>query len=442
VPRTATVAVSGPPASGKTTLAGAVADVLGGAHVSVGSALRDLRCSGRWSGEDEAAYQGQRPFPDQTLREAVQTALAIAGLGPVVLDGSVGLVEALRSLQVMPLAELRLQCPDRVRLRRFADRAGAGVRDDDTVAILRRRTALWRAYDQTRRSIPGQLVVLDASVSRGELLTDALTELLAIGVEATTDVEIESLIVRDRRPDLGAMVDDAVATRRPLRWGGDGSAISEPTLLLVKPGLGAQRSTFDAVVYRLSVAGYWVREACVWPTVLEDTVRRVVAHHGGHYVHARWASRTCPPLGDDRRRTVGYLETTDGSDQTAWARDLARRSRRKAAHEVWVDLHGPLAVVNSHVPGVIAGWFSRGEDAAVALSVVHHPSVPPLHQRRPEILGPPNPALAAPTTLRGAAARGALSFKRHPSHENNGFHVSDGAASSYRERRLWMGTRP
>src|SRR5579862_4995397 len=218
MPASATVVVVGPPAVGKTTLANRLANVLGGTHVSVGAALRNRRRTGYWSREEEDGYQGLRPFPNATVQEVIQTALEGAGPAPIVLDGSVGLIEALCGLAVMPLAELRLEAADTVRLARLRNRVHAEVRDDDTMTIMRRRTALWQRYDRTQTSIPWDRVILDASVSPGELLADALTQLLTIGVEAIADSEVEPLVLREGRPELSVLYDDAVAAARPLLW--------------------------------------------------------------------------------------------------------------------------------------------------------------------------------------------------------------------------------
>lgn len=140
------LALAGPPASGKTTVALAVATRTGARRVGFGDFVRSEASSrGRTPGRDTLQRLGQQLLedlgPEPFCRAALRCAQATLKDRPVIWDGvrHLGILTALRSLYDAPVRLIYLEPPDGPRRERFA-------RDANSPEQLRR----WEA-DPTER---------------------------------------------------------------------------------------------------------------------------------------------------------------------------------------------------------------------------------------------------------------------------------------------------
>jgi adenylate kinase len=133
-----TIALLGPPGSGKGTQAERLRDVLGYLWLSTGALLREARADGTELGHRAAGYMDRGELvPDEVIVDVVEEALAEAGDRPVLLDGfprSVAQAEALgRELDAVVLIDV----PDDVVAERIAGR-GQGRADDNPDTVRER----------------------------------------------------------------------------------------------------------------------------------------------------------------------------------------------------------------------------------------------------------------------------------------------------------------
>jgi adenylate kinase len=133
-----TIALLGPPGSGKGTQAERLRDALGFAWLSTGDLLRAAREEGTELGKRAGEYMDRGELiPDEVIVDVVEAALAEVGDQPILLDGfprTVAQAEALgRELDVAILIDV----PDDVVVERIAGR-GQGRADDDPETVRER----------------------------------------------------------------------------------------------------------------------------------------------------------------------------------------------------------------------------------------------------------------------------------------------------------------
>ena len=133
-----TIALLGPPGSGKGTQAERLRDALGFAWLSTGDLLRAARAEGTDLGKRAGEYMDRGELiPDDVIVDVVEGALAEVGDQPILLDGfprTVAQAEALgRDLDLAILIDV----PDDVVVERIAGR-GQGRADDDPGTVRER----------------------------------------------------------------------------------------------------------------------------------------------------------------------------------------------------------------------------------------------------------------------------------------------------------------
>ncbi|BBX97095.1 nucleoside-diphosphate kinase [Mycobacterium lacus] len=430
------VLITGRPSAGKTTLARALADCVGAKHVSVGDQIRWLRTSDVWTDVDAEAYDGHRPFPISTLTRALSRGIGRTPWRTLVLDGSVGLREAVVDVTGRsPVVELQLTVDDTTAMNRLAARAISGQRQCETLAVIQRRATIWRDYSD-RSCPPWPVRPLDANASAADLLGRALRELVVRGTADASKqlARVDPVAGQTLGRQLIDLADRARSTAQPYAAELKPNTADRTGILLIKPGLGQCAATFERFADWIGRAGYHVSAATAWPLTAPDVVRRIAAHHGAHYVNCRWGDRVVAHIAGDPRPVVGYLQTRPPPAE--WLSDMTIRTRVKQGQSLWVDVDGERAVVNSHVPGVIAGWFSERNDVVLALAV-DGPTLA-MHEDRSATLGVPDPGQALPRSLRGSAYAGQIPFGRRPTLQNNGFHASDSPTAAELEMRVWF----
>jgi len=133
-----TIALLGPPGSGKGTQAERLRDELGFAWLSTGDLLREARAEGselgRRAGED--MDRGEL-VPDDVIVAALEEALAELGDRPVVLDGFPRTVGQAEALECELDAAVLIDVPDDVVAERISGR-GQGREDDDPETVRER----------------------------------------------------------------------------------------------------------------------------------------------------------------------------------------------------------------------------------------------------------------------------------------------------------------
>jgi adenylate kinase len=137
-----TIALLGPPGSGKGTQAERLRDELGFTWLSTGDLLREARAAGSELGRRAAEYMDRGDLvPDEVIVDLVGDALAEVGDRPVLLDGfprSVAQAEALeRELDAVVLIDV----PDEVVTERIVGRRHG--RADDNPETVRERLRVY-----------------------------------------------------------------------------------------------------------------------------------------------------------------------------------------------------------------------------------------------------------------------------------------------------------
>jgi adenylate kinase len=137
-----TIALLGPPGSGKGTQAERLRDELGYTWLSTGALLREARAEGTELGKRAGEYMDRGELvPDDVITEVVEQALDDVGDGPILLDGfprSVAQAEALgRTLD----RAILIAVPDHVVVERIAGRAQG--RADDNPETVRERLRVY-----------------------------------------------------------------------------------------------------------------------------------------------------------------------------------------------------------------------------------------------------------------------------------------------------------
>jgi adenylate kinase len=137
-----TIALLGPPGSGKGTQAERLCDELGYTWLSTGDLLREARANGTELGRRAGEYMDRGELvPDEVIVDVVEDALAQSGDRPVLLDGfprSVAQAEALgRDLH----AAILIDVPDEVVMERIAGRDQG--RADDKPETVRERLRVY-----------------------------------------------------------------------------------------------------------------------------------------------------------------------------------------------------------------------------------------------------------------------------------------------------------
>jgi adenylate kinase len=132
-----TIALLGPPGSGKGTQAERLCEELGYTWLSTGDLLREARANGTELGERAGEYMDRGELiPDDVIVKVVEEALAGVGDRPILLDGfprTVAQAELGPGLDVAILIDV----PDDVVVERIAGR-GQGRADDNPETVRER----------------------------------------------------------------------------------------------------------------------------------------------------------------------------------------------------------------------------------------------------------------------------------------------------------------
>jgi adenylate kinase len=132
-----TIALLGPPGSGKGTQAERLRDELGFTWLSTGDLLREARAEGTDLGKRAAEYMDRgKLIPDDVIVDLVENALAELGDRPILLDGfprTVAQAEALGDVDAAVLIDV----PDDVVVERILSR-GQGRADDNPETVRER----------------------------------------------------------------------------------------------------------------------------------------------------------------------------------------------------------------------------------------------------------------------------------------------------------------
>jgi adenylate kinase len=142
-----TIALLGPPGSGKGTQAERLRDELGYAWLSTGDLLREARANGTELGRRAEEYIDRGALvPDDVIVDLVEAALAQAGDRPVVLDGFPRTVAQAEALGRELVAAVLIDVPDDVVVERIAGR-GQGRADDNPETVRERLRVYHRATE-------------------------------------------------------------------------------------------------------------------------------------------------------------------------------------------------------------------------------------------------------------------------------------------------------
>jgi adenylate kinase len=174
-----TIALLGPPGSGKGTQAERLCVALGYTWLSTGDLLREARANGTELGERAGEYMDRGELvPDDVIVDLVEDALAKTGNAPVLLDGfprSVAQAEALgRELG----AAILIDVSDELVVERIAGR-DQGRADDDPETVRERL----RVYHQETEPLvehyekQGKLRRVDGAGSPDEVHQEVLRRL-------------------------------------------------------------------------------------------------------------------------------------------------------------------------------------------------------------------------------------------------------------------------
>ena len=150
-----TVALLGPPGSGKGTQAERLRDELGFTWLSTGGLLRGARAEGSDLGKRAAGYMDRGELiPDDVIVDLVENALAELGDRPILLDGfprTVAQAEALGDIDAAVLIDV----PDDVVVERILAR-GQGRADDNPETVRERLRVYHRLTEPLAQYYEGQ----------------------------------------------------------------------------------------------------------------------------------------------------------------------------------------------------------------------------------------------------------------------------------------------
>jgi adenylate kinase len=133
-----TIALLGPPGSGKGTQAARLSDELGYEQLATGNLLRDARAAGTELGRRAAEYMDRGELvPDAVIVSALEEALGELGERPVVLDGFPRTVAQAEELGRDLDAVVLIDVPDDLVAERIRGRQD-GRADDDPETVRER----------------------------------------------------------------------------------------------------------------------------------------------------------------------------------------------------------------------------------------------------------------------------------------------------------------
>jgi adenylate kinase len=137
-----TIALLGPPGSGKGTQAERLRDALGFAWLSTGELLREARAGGTELGRRAAAYMDRGDLvPDDVIVDVIEDALGELGDRPVLLDGFPRTVAQAEALRRDLDAVILIDVPDDVVVERISGRHQG--REDDRPETVRERLRVY-----------------------------------------------------------------------------------------------------------------------------------------------------------------------------------------------------------------------------------------------------------------------------------------------------------
>jgi adenylate kinase len=133
-----TIALLGPPGSGKGTQAKRMRDELGFAWLSTGDLLREARAEGSELGTRAGEYMDRGELvPDEVIVDLIERALAELGDRPILLDGFPRTVAQAEALVCDLDAAILIDVPDDLVVERIAGR-GQGRADDNPETVRER----------------------------------------------------------------------------------------------------------------------------------------------------------------------------------------------------------------------------------------------------------------------------------------------------------------
>jgi adenylate kinase len=133
-----TIALLGPPGSGKGTQAERMRDELGFAWLSTGELLRAARAEGSELGTRAGEYMDRGELvPDEVIVDLIERALAELGDRPILLDGFPRTVAQAEALERDLDAAILIDVPDDLVVERIAGR-GQGRADDNPETVRER----------------------------------------------------------------------------------------------------------------------------------------------------------------------------------------------------------------------------------------------------------------------------------------------------------------
>jgi adenylate kinase len=174
-----TVALLGPPGSGKGTQAERLRDELGFAWLSTGDLLREARAKGTELGRRAGAYMDRGELiPDDVIVDVLEHALAEVGYRPILLDGFPRTVAQAEALERDLDAVLLIDVPDDVVAERILGRRQG--RADDNPDTVRERLRVY--HDETEPLVAhyerqGKLRRVDGARSPDEVHQEVLRRL-------------------------------------------------------------------------------------------------------------------------------------------------------------------------------------------------------------------------------------------------------------------------
>lgn len=410
------IVVAGLPGSGKSTLTNGLVQALTNAQrIAIGDELRRMRASGvGWNARMESAFLGEIIFDICDIARVLRESLTrVKNSGPIVVDGGVGIADALVEVGIRPTLAINLTTRNEVRLERLAQRAASGYRIDDNRFIHAERSAIQSGpAERTVRKLAmiAPTLSIDGEAEKADVLKSTLSALLLTRIP----------------DDTGVCTDWAFGEPVPPS---EASRLAPGPVFLIKPHLAKSSKMLDTVRNRFNMYGWdFAWEKC-YLTGTPGVAARARAHFDAHYLYAAHASVLLGP------NHVGGLEV-GSTECRIWERERVWKTERG----YWrTDSQTDGSVlVNGHMPQQLS-WYEKPGHVVLALGIrparSDHAGWATL---RHEVLGASDPAKALPTSLRGQGAR--EQYTSVPfTLQKNGFHMSAGPLEAVRETMIWSG---
>ncbi len=428
----------GPPGSGKTTLATALAKRLKGRAVSLGELIRTARVQDHVLARDtEAAMQGDAGFDPSFLANLLISAGINTASEPIFLDAGPGIARALAHLDIHPTCVLWLCATHDVRLNRFKSRQrDEGLSHSATELFQKREHGLkprfQASFERLAKAYP--VFLLSASGDKKQVLTQALQALtLAACLQHSEPARRSEHIPlkEDLASQARRMVSNARSNQQAEGWI-DGQI---DLVALVKPGAAHPEKILPALVSIAKSHGFDISALVAWPAAQIKSEGRALAHLGLHAVYARF-----PELLTEITNVVSAFDQQGMPNITDQEWVKSHRTRLKPGAWIAKKADGKN-VVNGYVPPLMTDFHAEGAIALAIGLAAHATHNGDVMEFRTKGIGASNSDAACPGSLRHGLYHGLIDIGLEPAAHRNGVHLSASSVEAQREAAIWFGPR-